>query len=89
MPKIVIFSGVLILHWIAQFLAWSYAERSAAMRIIWIVLATPIVHAGGSVASQYFWILVTANSVLWASIVTYLMRYRRSPSFCREHRGKV
>ena len=73
MVKTLIFSGVLILHWIVQFMAWSYAERSAPMRVLWNILATPLMHVGGSITNQYFWIVATANSVLWAAALTFVV----------------
>jgi len=71
--KALLFFGILILHWILQFTTWSYAERSAPMRVLWNVLATPLLHVGGSFANQYFWTVATANSVLWAAILTYVV----------------
>jgi hypothetical protein len=73
MGKTFVFFGILTVHWVAQFLAWSYAERSAAIRLLWKILATPLVHAAGSFANQYFWAVATANSILWAAILTYVV----------------
>jgi hypothetical protein len=73
MTKVLVFSGVLIIHWGLQFISWSYAERSALMRILWNILATPLIHVSGPIAIQYFWIVATANSVLWAIVTTYVV----------------
>jgi hypothetical protein len=54
-------------------MAWSYAESSAPMRLLWTVLAMPLVHVSGSIANQYFWVVATANSGLWAAILTYVV----------------
>jgi hypothetical protein len=69
MAKPLVFIGVLIFHWAVQFLAWSYAERSSAMRLLWNILATPLIHVAGALTNQYFWIIATANSLLWAAAV--------------------
>ena len=73
MARVVLFFGVLIAHWIMQFMAWGYAGRSGPMRLLWKILATPLVHAAGSLANEHFWIVATANSVLWAGILTYVV----------------
>jgi hypothetical protein len=73
MTKPLIFCGVLIVHWIAQFLAWSYSERSASMRVLWKVLAAPLVHLAGPFATQYFWVVASLNSALWAAVITYIV----------------
>ena len=73
MVKTLIFFAILILHWVGQFVAWSYAERNGSMRVLWSILATPFVHVSSSIANQYFWVIVTANSVLWAATLTYLV----------------
>jgi hypothetical protein len=73
MAKVLVFSGALILHWGLQFITWSYAARSALMRILWNILATPLIHVSGPIANQYFWIVATANSVLWAIVTTYIV----------------
>lgn len=74
MVRALIFLGVLILHWSLQFIAWSYAESSVRWRVLWDVLATPLVHLfSGSITDRYFWIVVTANSALWATVLTYVL----------------
>jgi hypothetical protein len=81
MAKTFLFCGFLILHWILQFLAWSFAEHDVAMRVCFRVLATPFLLINGRIANEYFWLLATANSVLWATVLLYVFsRYvwRRS-----------
>jgi hypothetical protein len=73
MVKTFIFFAALIVHWVGQFVAWSSAERSSSMRVLWNILATPLVHVSSSITNQYFWAIVTANSVLWAAILTYIV----------------
>lgn len=73
MAKTLIFFGILTAHWIAQFLVWSYADRSAPARVVWNVLASPLIHLAGSLTNQYFWIVASLNSVLWAAALTYIV----------------
>lgn len=73
MVKTLIFFAVLIVHWVGQFAAWSCAERSVSMRVLWNILATPLVHLSSSITNQYFWAIVTTNSFLWAAILTYIV----------------
>ena len=73
MVKTIVFFSILILHWSAQFIAWSYTERSASVRVLWNILATPLVHVSGSFANQYFCTVATANSLLWAAVLTYFV----------------
>ena len=68
-----VFVAILILHWTTQFVAWSYAERSSSPHVLWNILATPIVHLSDSATDRYFWTVVTANSILWASVLTYVI----------------
>ena len=72
MKAFYIFVGVFTTHWAAQFLAWSYAERSTLMCALWTTLASPLVHAAGPWENLYFWTVVTLNSALWAGAITYL-----------------
>jgi hypothetical protein len=72
MVRALVFLGFLFTHWIAQFMAWSYAGRNAPARVLWIVLATPLMYVVGSLANQYFWIVASLNSVLWATALTYV-----------------
>ena len=73
MMKILSFSGFLAVHWIAQFLSWTYAERSSVAHSCWAVLATPLVHLSGSLSNQYFWIITVLNSALWAAVLTFFV----------------
>jgi hypothetical protein len=73
MARTLTFVTVLILHWVGQFVAWSYAERSAPARVVWTVLATPLVSAGGILANRHFWIVSSLNSILWAAVLTYVI----------------
>ena len=72
MGRLLVFSAILIVHWTTQFLAWSYAEYSTLWRVVWNILATPLIHAAGSYSNQYFWIVASLNSVLWAAVFTYI-----------------
>ena len=84
-----IFVVVLITHWIAQFVGWAYAERSAPMRMLWTITAFPLLHVANSLANQYFWTLATLNSVTWAAAFTYLISRHllsRAPSPRNLHR---
>ena len=73
MTKGLVFFGILVVHSIAQFLTWSYAERNTAARMVWNVLATPLFHASGSLATRYFWAVATLNSIIWAAMLTLLI----------------
>jgi len=73
MPKTLLFLVILIVHWVMQFLAWSYAESSGSMRVLWNVLATPLVHVTGSLANEYFWAIASLNSFLWAAALTFII----------------
>jgi hypothetical protein len=73
MVRTLVFFGFLLTHWIAQFIAWSYAGHNPAVRALWIVLATPLIHLVGSLANQYFWIVASLNSVLWAATLTFVV----------------
>jgi hypothetical protein len=72
MIKTLVFFGFLFTHWIAQFIAWSYTRGNAPARVLWIVLATPLIYVVGSLADEYFWIVASLNSVLWATALTYV-----------------
>ncbi len=73
MGRALVFCGILIFHWISQFLAWTYAEHNALMRLLWNILATPLIHAAGSYNNQYFWVVASLNSLLWAAVLTYFV----------------
>src|SRR5579859_2284332 len=73
MLKILNFGGFFVVHWIAQFWAWSYAEHSTTGRWCWLMLATPLVHLHGSLPDKYFTILTVLNSALWATCLIFLV----------------
>jgi hypothetical protein len=88
--KVLVFVGILILHWIAQFLAEAYADavppRSAAMGTLDRILAVPLVSIGGPLTFRYYWAVTTLNSVLWATVLTYLITryaFRTAPALPR------
>ena len=67
------FLGVLAVHGIAQFFAWAYAENGGIVaRTLWNILATPLIHLAGSLADQYFWTVAFLNSLIWATVVSYV-----------------
>lgn len=83
MIKSLVFGGILIVHWMAQFLAEAYAERSTAMRILDRILAVPLVSIGGPLTIRYYWVVTTLNSALWATVLTYLIAryaFRTAPA---------
>jgi hypothetical protein len=85
MRKWIVFSVVLFLHLIAQYAAWSYADspklNSVVVRAVSSVLAAPVVVIWGLITSDYFWIPMIANSVLWAAVAMYLYgRFGKLPS---------
>jgi hypothetical protein len=71
--KMTVFLGILVVHWIVQFVAWSYAERNYLMRLLWKIWSTPLLEATGSLANEYFWFVATANSLLWSAALTYVV----------------
>jgi hypothetical protein len=74
-----VFSGVMLGHWMAAFVTWAYAQRSGLMRLLWNILAAPLIHLTGSLTIQYFWAIATINSALWAAAATYLVARFRTP----------
>ena len=71
--KFVSFGIFFTVHWVAQFLSWSYAERSTVGGLCWAILATPLIHLGGSLSNEYFWAITVLNSALWAAVLTILV----------------
>ena len=61
-----------------QFLTWTYAEHNVWARILWKILATPLIYALGAFTNQYFWVVMSLNSVVWAAVLTYIMSQYRS-----------
>lgn len=68
-----IFALVLIAHWYLQFWAWILADGISPMRLPWWVLGTPLAHLLPTLGDRYFWFIMTANSVLWATVLTWLI----------------
>jgi hypothetical protein len=85
--RLLIFSGFFAVHWIAQFLSWSYAERSATGRLCWRVLAAPLIQLSGSMSNQHFWIITVINSAVWAAVLTFLVFKMTSPR-SRQNAGR-
>ena len=73
MARTLVFVGSLIAHWVTQFVAWSYADRSTLARIAWNILASPLIHMAASLASKHFWVVASLNSVVWAAALTYVV----------------
>jgi hypothetical protein len=74
--KTVSFLIIFVLHWVTQFVAWARADavRSThAAHLLWQVLATPLVEVAGSAMDQYFWLVVSLNSLVWATALTWLL----------------
>jgi hypothetical protein len=74
--RLSVFLSVLAVHWALQFVAWSYAERGGTVRVLWNILATPLIHASGSLANQFFWVITFVNSLLWAAAITFAIARR-------------
>jgi len=70
--RVFFFFGVLVVHWIAQFLLWGQAERTPSVRLLWNILASPLIHLAGSLSNQYFWVIASLNSFVWAAVFTYV-----------------
>jgi len=71
MTRVALFFVVFLLHWVIQFIAWSYAARSVFFHYVWDVVAAPVFYLSRSLANEYFWALATGNSLLWAACITY------------------
>jgi hypothetical protein len=67
------FVAILVGHWIAQFVAWAMAERTSSLHVVWGILSSPLIQLSGSLTDQYFWVIATANSILWAAVVTWVI----------------
>lgn len=74
MAKVVIFCGILIVHWGAQFAAWMYANAIFPNRLPWEILSAPLMLIAGSAPNAAFWVIATLNSVLWAAVGAYLIQ---------------
>ena len=65
-----LFIAVALVHFVAQFVAWGYAERGGGLaHAIWAVLSTPLLLLAGSLADEYFWVIAIANSFLWSALL--------------------
>ena len=71
--RFVSFGILFSVHWVAQFLSWSYAARSTVGRLCWAILATPLIPLSGSLSNEYFWAITVLNSALWAAVLTILV----------------
>ena len=80
MSKVVIFFGILIVHWGAQFAAWVYANAVFPNRLPWDILSAPLMLAAESLSGPAFWVLAALNSLLWAAAGTYLIRLLARPT---------
>jgi hypothetical protein len=78
MVRILSFGTLFAVHWVAQFLSWSYAERSTIGRSCGTILATPLIYLSGSLADQYFWVITVLNSALWAGVLAFAV-FRLAP----------
>ena len=79
MVKSLLFVSVWAVHWLLQFIAWSYAIRSESARVLWAVLSWPLLHLARHLANEHFWLLASLNSTIWAIAITWLVMRCRSP----------
>ncbi len=79
--EIVFFLVIFVLHWVSQFLAWAMADAIGSTHdahLLWQVLATPLVEVAGSAMDEYFWLVASLNSLVWATALTwFLTLFRR------------
>ena len=73
MKKLFIFAIIFGLHAVAAFWAWAEASRGRPALLIWRILATPVFNVAGPLANQYFWPLFLLNSLLWGTVLSYLV----------------
>jgi hypothetical protein len=77
MVKSLLFVSVWTIHWLLQFIAWSYAIRSGFAQILWSVLGWPLLYLARQLANEHFWLLASLNSTIWAIAVTlFVIRCR-------------
>jgi hypothetical protein len=73
----ILFLVLFVLHWTTQFLAWARADaiRSTdGAHLFWRVLATPLFEIiGPAVTNEYFWLLMSINSLVWAAALTWCL----------------
>jgi hypothetical protein len=67
-----VFLSFFVAHWIAQAMAWANASTNMAWRLLFDLLAAPLIHLAGSRTDEYFLMLSGPNSLLWAAALTYL-----------------
>ncbi|HZZ07588.1 MAG TPA: hypothetical protein VFE43_03545 [Candidatus Binataceae bacterium] len=72
-----VFLSFFVAHWIAQAMAWANASANTAWRLLFDLLAAPLIHLAGSRTDEYFLILSVPNSLLWAAVLTYLAAHFR------------
>lgn len=76
MKRVLVFFSFLTTHFVAQFLAWAYADAAhgegTPTRLLWMVLSAPLIPAAGSLTIEYFWAVAWLNSAVWAAALTYL-----------------
>ena len=77
MKLVLVWSGILIAHLFAQFVAWSMADAVHSVRgwaLAGRILMFPTFEVAGSAADRWFWQSFVINSLLWASVSTTLLR---------------
>jgi hypothetical protein len=67
-----VFLSFFVAHWIAQAMAWANASADTAWRLLFDLLAAPLIPLAGSRTDEYFLMLSVPNSLLWAAALTYL-----------------
>jgi hypothetical protein len=73
-----VFLSFFVAHWIAQAMAWANASANTAWRLLYDLLAAPLIHLAGSRTDEYFLMLSVPNSLLWAAALTYLAARARN-----------
>jgi hypothetical protein len=66
----VLFPVFFVAHGAAQFLAWAEADAirsTQTAHLLWQVLATPMIEVAGSAMAEYFWLVVSLNSLVWGN----------------------
>jgi len=75
--KVILFFAVFVLHFELQFLAWAKADAIRSTNVahlLWRVLATPLLEiAGSAVMTEYFWLIMSLNSLVWATALTWFL----------------
>ena len=69
---------ILLMHAALQFVAWAYAARSGIFGSLWSALSFPtFTFIAASTATNLFWALFAANSIVWAVALTLVVLRRR------------